>query len=140
MKKQLPPIRQVKPFIAVILVSAVFNIVSYAQLPEGIKKEKDIKQNLCHTWNLNYKVGFTTVLEEPVESVSTIVFDDNGSLIINTTSPKVASWSYDKKSHLLNLNAKSGAESYKILKLTHKELILQSIDSSERQIQYWRND
>jgi len=133
MKKELPVIT------AVIFASAVFSVVSYGQLPEGIRKQKDIKQALCYTWNLSYKVGFTTALEEPTESLSTIVFFDNGSLVINTASPKVASWNYDRKSHLLILNPGSQTEQYKILKLTNKELLLQRIDSSETQIQYWRN-
>ena len=137
MNKKLSVIRRIT---AVIFAFAVFNVVSYSQLPEGIRKQRDIKQALCHTWNLSYKVGFTAALEEPTESLSTIVFLDNGSLVINTASPRVASWSYDRKSHLLILNPESRAEPYKILKLTNKELVLQRTDSSEKQIQYWRND
>lgn len=139
MKKQFPFIRRVKLIMAAMFAPVMFN-VSLGQLPEGIRKEKDIKQALCYTWNLNYKVGFTTALEEPTESVSTIDFLGNGSLMINTTSPKVASWSYDKKSHLLILDLKGRTESYKILKLTNKELLLQAVDSGETQIRYWRND
>src|SRR5690349_20932886 len=105
MKKQFPFIWRVTLLMAVMFASVMFN-VSLGQLPEGIRKEKDIKQALCYIWNLNYKVGFTTTLEEPTESVSAIDFLGNGSLMINTTSPKVASWSYDKKSHLLILDLK----------------------------------
>ncbi len=119
--------------------SAAF-IVLHGQVPEGTRKEKDIKQALCHSWNLNYKVGFTTDLEEPTESLSTIDFLDNGSLIIKTTSSKVASWSYDKKSHLLTLDLKGQTESYKILKLTTRELLLEASDNTHRQIRYWRDD
>ena len=139
MKKQFPFTRRLKLLITVIFAFILFG-VSRGQLPEGIRKVKDIKQALSHTWNLNYKIGFTTVLEEPAESLSTIAFHDNGNLIINTTSPKVASWSYDKKSHLLIVDFKGQTESYKILKLTNKDLVLQETASAEKQIRYWRND
>jgi hypothetical protein len=139
MKKEFSFVTRVKPLIVMTFASTAF-IVLHGQLPEGMRKEKDIKQALCHTWNLNSKVGFTTDLEEPAESLPTIDFLDNGSLIIKTTSPRVASWNYDKKSHLLILNLKGQAESYKILKLTNTDLFLQASDNAERQIRYWRND
>jgi hypothetical protein len=138
MNKEFSFIRRVMPLMAAMFALAMFN-VSFGQLPEGIRKEKDIKHVLCHKWNLNYKIGFTT-LEEPTESLSTIDLLDNGSLVINTTSPKFGFWSYDKKSHLLILDLKGRTESYKILKLTNKELFLQAIDSGETQIRYWRDD
>jgi hypothetical protein len=139
MKKEFTFVRRVKRLILITFASTAF-ITLHGQLPEGSRKGKDIKHALCHTWNLNYKVGFTTDLEEPTESLSTIDFLDNGSLIIKTTSSKVASWSYDKKSHLLILDLKGQTESFKILKLTNKELLLQASDNTERQIRYWRND
>jgi len=139
MKKKFPLIRRVNPLMTVVFAAAMFS-ASYGQLPEGIRKEKDIKHALCHTWNLNYKVGFTTVLEEPTESLPTIVFLDNGALTINTIAPKLASWSYDKKSHLLILDLKGQTESFKILKLTNEELVLQAINNGEKQIRYWRDE
>lgn len=122
-----------------IFTLAMFS-VSFGQLPEGIRKEKDIKQALCHTWNVNYEVGFTTTLEEPAESFPTIDFLDNGALMINITSSKVASWRYNKKSNLLILDLGGRSESYTIRKLTNQELVLQGTDSVEKQRRYWRND
>lgn len=139
MKKQFHLTGRLGSIMLAIFTLAMFS-VSFGQLPEGIRKEKDIKQALCHTWNVNYEVGFTTTLEEPAESFPTIDFLDNGALMINITSSKVASWRYNKKSNLLILDLGGQSESYKILKLTNKELVLQGTDSGERQRRYWRND
>ena len=124
---------------AVIFALTIF-IASHSQLPEGIRKEKEIKRALCHTWNLNYKVGFTNAMEDPTESFPTIEFLDNSGLIINKSSSKVAFWKYDKNSHVLIVDSRGRTESYKVLKLTNKELVLQAIDGREKQIRYWRND
>jgi hypothetical protein len=139
MKKEFHLSGRLRSIIIAIFAFAIFS-VSYGQLPEGIRKERHIKQALCHIWNVNYEVGFTTALEEPTESFPTIDFLDNGVLMLNTTSSKVASWRYDKKSDLLILDLRGQSESYKILKLTNKELVLQGTDSGERQRRYWRND
>ena len=113
---------------------------SYCQLPEGVKREKDIKQALCHTWNFDLKGDTSVKLVPPPELFSTIEFMDNNSLIITTTSAKVASWKYDAKSHHLIVDLRGQTISYRILKLTSKELVLQDANNMEKPGRYWRND
>ena len=90
------------------------------------KEHREIISLLSQKWVVNTGINHTVKEILPAESYSTVEFNNDGSIIFDTTDSAMGSWKYNKNTKSLIVKVKGKDSIYRILKITEKELILEN--------------
>ncbi|MCO5237540.1 MAG: hypothetical protein M9933_14870 [Chitinophagaceae bacterium] len=104
----------------------------FGQTFHKLKTANDVIPLLCHKWGISLKTDSVVKQISPAESIPSINFNADGTLIIDKLSVVKGSWHYDVKTQVLAIKTKDKNEKYKILNITDKELILEKKDKGRQ--------